>query len=125
VTPRTRLPRGSTQSNATASRGSISKFRDTVSVPKRCTVYAIRSCKNKLEQPATGPPRKFCSDVCRTQAPRQAKKTSERMKKDEWATLQDLYDQLDAEFGFTVHVAATPENTKCERFYTVESDCLE
>jgi hypothetical protein len=29
-----------------------------------------------------------------------------------------LYDKLDTEFNFTVDVCATPENAKCERFYT-------
>ena len=30
---------------------------------------------------------------------------------DEWTTPRDLYDALDAEFGFTLDAAATPENT--------------
>ena len=29
-----------------------------------------------------------------------------------------LYDKLDLEFHFTVDVCTTPENAKCERFYT-------
>lgn len=36
----------------------------------------------------------------------------------EWATPQDFFDRLNEEFSFTVDVAATPENAKCERFYT-------
>ena len=37
---------------------------------------------------------------------------------DLWATPQWLYDTLDLEFHFTVDWCATPENAKCERFYT-------
>ena len=44
----------------------MSKFRDGVSVPKCRTVCAIRGRKNELEPLATGRPRKFCSDVCRS-----------------------------------------------------------
>lgn len=32
---------------------------------------------------------------------------------DEWATPQDLFDSLDAEFHFELDAAATSENTKC------------
>ncbi len=42
----------------------------------------------------------------------------------EWSTPQDLFDQLDAEFGFTLDVCATAENAKCERFYSSEDDGL-
>ena len=42
----------------------------------------------------------------------------------EWPTPQALFDQLDAEFHFTVDVAATPTNTKCPKFYTVDDDGL-
>lgn len=42
----------------------------------------------------------------------------------EWSTPQDLFNKLNIEFNFTVDVAATPENTKCKRFYTIETDGL-
>jgi phage N-6-adenine-methyltransferase len=42
----------------------------------------------------------------------------------EWATPQDLFDRLNAEFNFTIDVAATPENAKCERFYTFHDNGL-
>ena len=42
----------------------------------------------------------------------------------EWSTPQDLFDALDAEFHFTIDVAATPDNAKCKRFYTKEQDGL-
>lgn len=43
---------------------------------------------------------------------------------DEWATPQDLYDQLHAEFHFTVDVCASASNAKCARFFTKELDGL-
>ena len=42
----------------------------------------------------------------------------------EWATPQDFYDKLNAEFHFTLDPCATPENAKCEKFYTKEQDGL-
>lgn len=43
----------------------------------------------------------------------------------EWATPPWLFRQLDDEFNFTVDVAASPENAKCERYYTKEQNGLE
>ncbi len=43
--------------------------------------------------------------------------------KDEWATPQDLFDALDAEFNFTLDVCAQAANTKCGNFYS--EDALE
>lgn len=42
----------------------------------------------------------------------------------EWSTPQDLFDELNEEFGFTIDVAATAENAKCERYYTAADDGL-
>ena len=42
----------------------------------------------------------------------------------EWSTPQDLFDQLDAEFGFTLDVAATAENAKCSTFFSRVEDGL-
>lgn len=43
----------------------------------------------------------------------------------EWATPQDLFDRLAAEFGpFDVDVCATPDNAKVARFFTKEQDGL-
>lgn len=42
----------------------------------------------------------------------------------EWSTPQDLFDELNAEFGFTLDVCATPENAKCARYFTQEQDGL-
>lgn len=45
-------------------------------------------------------------------------------KTDEWETPQWLFDQLDAEFGFTLDVCALPHNAKCERYFTPEQNGL-
>jgi phage N-6-adenine-methyltransferase len=45
-------------------------------------------------------------------------------KTDEWATPQDVFDRLDAEFGFDLDVCATPENAKCPRYYTKRENGL-
>lgn len=38
------------------------------------------------------------------------------MAKDDWETPQDLFDKLNDEFGFSLDVAATEENSKCEMY---------
>lgn len=38
-------------------------------------------------------------------------------KREDWETPPDLFAQLDAEFGFTVDVAANVANAKCAAFY--------
>ena len=43
---------------------------------------------------------------------------------DEWATPQRLFDDLAAEFNFTLDACATDANAKCERYYTREDDGL-
>lgn len=43
---------------------------------------------------------------------------------DEWATPQDLFDELNGTFHFTLDPCATPENAKCAKFYTKEQDGL-
>ena len=45
-------------------------------------------------------------------------------KTDMWATPQDFFDKLDQEFHFTLDVCATPENAKCQKFYTEQDDGL-
>ena len=42
----------------------------------------------------------------------------------EWATPKDFYRQLDKEFHFTLDPCATPENAKCEKFFTKDQDGL-
>ena len=45
-------------------------------------------------------------------------------KSDEWATPQDLFDELNAIFLFDVDLASTAENAKVPSFYTKEMDSL-
>jgi phage N-6-adenine-methyltransferase len=42
----------------------------------------------------------------------------------DWATPQKWFEYLDLEFNFTIDVCASPENAKCERFYTADDDGL-
>src|SRR5690242_3985714 len=45
-------------------------------------------------------------------------------KTNEWSTPQDFFDQLDAEFHFTLEPCATRENAKCARYFTQADDGL-
>lgn len=45
-------------------------------------------------------------------------------KTDEWSTPQDFFNKLNKEFNFTLDPCATPENAKCEKYYTKEDDGL-
>ena len=45
-------------------------------------------------------------------------------KTNEWSTPQDLFDELNNEFHFTLDPCSTHENAKCERHYTIEEDGL-
>lgn len=45
-------------------------------------------------------------------------------KTPEWATPQNLFDELNKEFHFTLDPCATTENAKCRKFYTEEDDGL-
>ena len=42
----------------------------------------------------------------------------------EWSTPQDLFDELDREFHFTLDPCATGSNAKCEKFFTLADDGL-
>lgn len=41
-----------------------------------------------------------------------------------WATPQHLFDDLNAEFNFTLDPCALPDNAKCAKYYTPEDDGL-
>ena len=43
---------------------------------------------------------------------------------DEWATPLTLFEDLDAEFHFTLDPCATEDNAKCSFFFTKEDDGL-
>ncbi len=45
-------------------------------------------------------------------------------EKTEWETPQGLFDQYAKEFGFTLDVAASSENTKCKDFFSKEDNGL-
>ena len=42
--------------------------------------------------------------------------------KDDWETPQDLFDKLNAFYGFTLDACASPENAKCKKYYTKEQN---
>jgi len=43
---------------------------------------------------------------------------------DDWGTPQALFDQLDAEFSFSLDVCALPHNAKCKMYLRPEDDAL-
>lgn len=45
-------------------------------------------------------------------------------KTDQWATPQDFFEEVNAEFHFNLDVCALPENAKCQAYYTPEMDGL-
>ena len=45
-------------------------------------------------------------------------------KSDIWATPNDFFNSLNAEFNFTLDPCALPENAKCKKFYTPEQNGL-
>ena len=45
-------------------------------------------------------------------------------RKDDWETPQELFDQLDSMFHFTLDAASSDENAKCEKHFTAEDDGL-
>lgn len=45
-------------------------------------------------------------------------------QKMDWCTPQAFFDELNREFHFVLDAAATPENAKCERYFTPEMDAL-
>lgn len=57
--------------------------------------------------------------------PRKAKNMSDAANRNNWATPQDFFDLLDQEFAFTLDAAASPENAKCDQFFTEADDGLE
>ena len=44
--------------------------------------------------------------------------------REDWETPQKLFDELDKVHHFTLDPCATPENTKCKKYYTKEDDGL-
>lgn len=48
----------------------------------------------------------------------------DRAKTSVWETPQALFDELNAEHHFTLDPCATPENAKCEHYFTEQDDGL-
>ena len=44
--------------------------------------------------------------------------------KDQWATPQKFFDQLNTEFNFTLDPCVDNKNAKCSKFYTKDDDGL-
>jgi phage N-6-adenine-methyltransferase len=42
----------------------------------------------------------------------------------EWETPQDFFDRLNEEFAFTLDAAASVENAKCSKFYSIRDNGL-
>lgn len=45
-------------------------------------------------------------------------------KSNEWETPKELFDKLNNEFKFTLDAAASDQNHKCERYFTIAEDGL-
>lgn len=45
-------------------------------------------------------------------------------KSKEWETPQELFDEIDKEFNFTLDPCATHNNAKCDKYYTKENNGL-
>jgi phage N-6-adenine-methyltransferase len=50
--------------------------------------------------------------------------TESLSKTNKFETPQNLFNELNDEFGFTLDVCASPNNTKCRRFFTPEMNGL-
>jgi phage N-6-adenine-methyltransferase len=94
---------------------------------RKCTV-----CRKPFPPAQTGRPRRYCSDACRMAAWRKRNKRLKGSREvmgssrsDDWPTDPKVFQQLDARYGpFTLDVCASPENAKCERFFTSDDDGL-
>lgn len=46
------------------------------------------------------------------------------ISREDWETPKDLFDKLDADFHFTLDVAASSHNAKCARYFTKGDDAM-
>jgi phage N-6-adenine-methyltransferase len=85
-------------------------------------------CRGQLPgRKATGRRLRFCSPACRYAAYRRRKRPQSvhfSSQTCEWATPQDFFDRLHAEFAFTLDACATAENAKCPAYFSPEHDGL-
>ena len=70
------------------------------------------------EQPTAAQVREVVTERTRGQLANQSGGT------DQWATPQEFFDAVDAEFNFTLDVCALDSSAKCERYFTPETDGL-
>lgn len=52
------------------------------------------------------------------------KQTLRNKGSDEWATPQDVYQDLDREFHFDLDPCSSHDNHKCSKYYTIDDDGL-
>jgi phage N-6-adenine-methyltransferase len=85
----------------------------------------ITKSDNKIKRPV-GRPRKHRTAYDRLKAYRQRKKRSVHFHSDtdQWSTPDDLFDDLDVVFHFTIDVCADATNAKCQTYFTKEMDGL-
>lgn len=55
---------------------------------------------------------------------KQTQKLMFSSKRQDWATPQDVFDELNREFGFTLDPCCTERTAKCDKFFTPEIDGL-
>ena len=89
------------------------------------TLRRCNHCRQRYE--FTRSTSRYCSARCRVAANRKAARRSVHFRSDtcEWATPQDLFDELDAEFHFGLDVCATSDNAKCGRYFTRHDNGLQ
>ena len=56
--------------------------------------------------------------------PQQLALRGPQVEVDDRTTTAEMFEPLHARFGFTIDVAASPANARCDRFFTVEDDGL-
>jgi phage N-6-adenine-methyltransferase len=86
-----------------------------------------RRCRTPFEvNSGRGRPQLYCSKSCRDMASRTRSRASVHFSSAtaEWSTPQDLFDELDREFGFDLDVCASAANAKCGRYFTQADDGL-
>lgn len=55
---------------------------------------------------------------------KQLERSVKELDRNEWSTPQWLFGYFNAQYHFTLDPCATPENAKCERYFTKEQDGL-
>lgn len=103
-----------TRSHGSSERKAIERARQVAQVPDEVFDGYLK----KAEEPTRAELLRTSKNGQGNLAPLLSSKT------DQWATPQDLFDELNAEFGFDVDVCADESNAKCARFFTAADDGL-